>query len=77
MIKSNLMGGRERNTRTRCDILDLRDPDSSWAGTEDEEGCRWLVVCEQHGSLGSVPTLSMARWLTAHPEEFCQEEGCG
>jgi hypothetical protein len=73
MARSDLAGGVWRHGGTDCDLLDLTDPASAWAGSQDEEcGNRWLVVCP-HGSLVSSPDEKMARWLAAHPREFCED----
>lgn len=71
-MKSNLSGGIYRNGTTDCDVLDLDLTESRWAGSRDEEcGNRYMVVCP-HGGLVSSPDYGMARWLAAHPREFCE-----
>lgn len=73
MAATDLAGGVWRHGATGCDLLDLADPASAWAGNQaEEEGNRWLVICP-HGSLVSSADQSMARWLAGHPREFCDQ----
>lgn len=64
----------ERRCRETGDVvalLDLRDPDAAWAGSEEEEGQRWMLLCAAHGGLLSLPTRSDARAMMGHPSEWC------
>jgi hypothetical protein len=62
-----------RNGSTDCEVLDLASSDSSWASTQEEEGGhQWLAICP-HGCLASTPDYKLARWLAAHPSEFCDQ----
>lgn len=61
-----------RNRSTGCVIIDLDAAASAWAGNrEEEDGNQWMVVCP-HGGLASSADFSMARWVAAHPREFCE-----
>lgn len=67
------LGSVHRNGVTDCDVLDLELEAASWAGSvSGEDGNRWMVMCP-HGSLVSHGELAMARWLAAHPREFCEQ----
>lgn len=71
-MESNLVGGVYRNGTTDCHVIDLDAPGSHWCGSRDEEcGNQWMVICP-HGGLCSSADPKMARWIAAHPNEFCE-----
>lgn len=73
LVEPVMAGEVARNHVTGCAVIDMDDEASAWVGSrEEEDGNRWMVVCP-HGSLVSSPDESMARWLAAHPREFCEE----
>lgn len=62
-----IVQARARETGTLTTVYDteaaMLDPDSG----------RYSVVCEDHGTIFATDSLSMARWLRAHPLQFCDD----
>lgn len=38
----------------------------------DADGCAYAVVCEQHATILSAPTMAYARRFAPVPKEFCE-----
>mgnify|MGYP003657549386 CR=1 FL=1 len=34
---------------------------------------RWVVTCEDHGSILSAHNLATARWMATEPETWCED----
>jgi hypothetical protein len=69
--KPNYAGLREwrknRVTGTFVGVYDGRAADM------DTDAGRWQTVCEPHGTIISHPTLALARYHAASPDEWCEK----
>lgn len=55
-----------RETRTTMVLID-REKGGDWI----DASTRWIVLCDEHGSLLDLDTRSTASYFLAHPSEFC------
>jgi hypothetical protein len=60
---------RARTTGATVVLLDLRNG-GEWAGTEDEGG-RWLVICDTHSRVLQAEKRADAIYAMRHPELWC------